>query len=92
MLNLVPRPVLDEEIWVRGFVMLALGSYSFNPVIPNLFSVGFSVIYTYCWVQLSFLVWLAGFSVRECFIFFLHTKASVNKRESLLVWLFSINC
>ena len=82
--------------------MLGLGFYRFNPVMPNLFSIDFSVMYTCCWVQLSFLrvsrkceaalVWLAGFSVRECFIFFLHTKASVNKRESLLVWLFSINC
>ena len=29
MLNLVPRPVLDEKIWVRSFVMLGLGSYRF---------------------------------------------------------------
>ena len=90
MLNLVPRPPFDEEIWVRDFVMLGLGSYRFNPVMSNLFSIDFSAMYTCCCVQLSFLrvsrkcepalVWLAGLSVRECFV---HTKASVDKRESL---------
>ena len=86
VLNLVPRPPFDEEIRVRDFVMLACS-----------LSAIFSVMYTCCCVQLSFLcvsrkcepalVWLAGFSVRECFTFFLHTKDSVDKRESLLVWL-----
>lgn len=90
VLNLVPRPPFDEEIRVRDFVMLACS-----------LSAIFSVMYTCCCVQLSFLresrkcepalVWLARFSVRECLIFFLHTKDSVDKRESLLVWLFSIN-
>ena len=98
MLNLVPRPPFDEEIWVRDFVMLGLmllglGSYRFNSVMSNLFSIEFSAMYMCCCVQLSFLrvsrkcepalAWLAGLSARECFIFSLHTKASVDKRESL---------
>ena len=37
------------------------------------------------------LVWLAGFIVRECVIFSLHTKVSVDKRESLLVWQIIVN-
>ena len=55
MLDLVPRPPFDEEIWVRDFVMLGLGSYRFNSVMSNLFSIDFSFMYTCCCVQLSFL-------------------------------------
>ena len=47
MLNLVHRPPFDEE-------MLGLGSYRFNSVMSNLFSIDFSAMYTCC-VQLSFL-------------------------------------
>ena len=36
VLNLVARPLFDEEIWVRDFVMLGLGFYRFNPVMSNL--------------------------------------------------------
>ena len=45
MLNLVPRPLFDEEIWVRDFVMLGLGFYRFNPVMSSLFSIDFSFMY-----------------------------------------------
>ena len=37
ILNLVPRPLFDEEIWVRYFVMLGLGFYRFDPVMSSLF-------------------------------------------------------
>ena len=42
VLNLVARPLFDEEIWVRDFVMLGLGFYRFNPVMSSLFSIDFS--------------------------------------------------
>ena len=45
MLNLVPRPLFDEEIWVRDFVMLGLGFYRFNLVMSSLFSIDFSFMY-----------------------------------------------
>ena len=32
ILNLVPRPLLDEEIWVRDFVMLGLGPIVLIPL------------------------------------------------------------
>ena len=38
MLNLVPRPAFDEEIAVQDFVMLGLGSYRFNFVICQTYS------------------------------------------------------
>ena len=52
VLNLVARPLFDEEIWVRDFVMLGLGFYRFNPVMSNLFSIDFSFMY-YSSVQFS---------------------------------------
>ena len=45
ILNLVPRPLFDEEIWVRYFVMLGLGFYRFNPVMSSLFSIDFYFMY-----------------------------------------------
>ena len=45
MLNLVARPLFDEEIWVRDFVILGLGFYRFNPVMSSLFSIDFSFMY-----------------------------------------------
>ena len=38
MLNLVPRPLFDEEICVRDFVKLGLGFYRFNTLQIKSFS------------------------------------------------------
>ena len=92
-LNLVSRPLLDEDIWVRDFVMLRLGpivliSLSQTCSLSIFLSCIRVVVSTYlsCTYQQSVNCPQCGWqdSARvNVLSFFLHTKANV--------WLFSIN-